>query len=161
MSMKISHHIYSHSWKPSQSFFLQDIAYPHSALLTCNFLEQKVVPVMGWISYSPDMNPTDQFFNILGRRVAAENLRAWGELVLILREEWEQILPRKICTFIRSMFARCRECIEANGGYTRYWRFNFHCLYSCTRHPTVTYWSWVHFLLNQFPRNSNHMAKWL
>ena len=75
---------------------------------------------INWVPYSPDFNPIEHLWDILGRRVARREPQTRGELIRILQEEWKVIPQAAIRELIRSMRNRCVEAVAANGGHTRY-----------------------------------------
>ena len=105
---------------PQVNIFQHDNARPHAARLTKDFLTEEEVPVMPWVPYSPDQNPIEHLWDELGRRVYARNPASRQALIICLQEEWEAIPQAFIQKLIHSMRNRCRMCIEANGGHTRY-----------------------------------------
>lgn len=105
---------------PELSIFQQDNARPHAARLTRAFLEENEVPVMEWVPYSCDMSPIEHLWDILGKRVALRGPQNHRDLIRVLREEYEAIPQLQIRKLVRSMSSRCRECVYANGGHTRY-----------------------------------------
>ena len=69
----------------------------------------------------PDLNPIEHVWDLLKRRVRAlvqqHNLAALERDVNLV---WANINQRDIVHYVRSMRARCRAVIAANGGHTRY-----------------------------------------
>ena len=75
-----------------------------------------------WPAQSPDLNPIENLWDELQRRLRKRNPRPANkhELYTALKEEWERI-PRKIYKkLIDSMPRRVQECIEKNGSPTSY-----------------------------------------
>jgi len=105
---------------PDLRIFQQDGARPHAARATRDFLNDEEIQVLNWVPYSPDFNPIEHLWDILGRRVARREPRTRGELIRILQDEWEIIPQAAIRELIRSMRNRCVEAVAANGGHTRY-----------------------------------------
>lgn len=102
--------------------FMQDNARPHTARVSMNFLEEEGIEVFDWPARSPDLNPIEHVWDILGRRVRGRQHppSTVGELREALVEEWGAIPQNDIRSLIRSMPNRCMECIDAHGGHTRY-----------------------------------------
>jgi len=78
-------------------FFQQDNAPIHTAKDTKDWMSQKQVKVLSkWPAQSPDLNPIENLWGELQRRVRKRNLRPANkhELYVALKEEWETI-PRK------------------------------------------------------------------
>ena len=71
---------------------MHDNARPHTARLTQNYLARHNVNVLQWPACSPDMNPIEHFWDILGRR-ARENyvINNINDLRAALIQEWNAI----------------------------------------------------------------------
>lgn len=102
--------------------FMQDNARPHTARVSMNFLQEEGIHVMDWPARSPDLNPIEHCWDMLGRRVRARNQlpRSVADLRTALLEEWVAIPQNDIDRLIRSMPNRCVECANARGGHTSY-----------------------------------------
>jgi len=104
-------------------FFQQDNAPIHTAKDTKDWMSQKQVKVLStWPAQSPDLNPIENLWGELQRRVRKRNLRHANkhELYLALKEEWETIPRKTYKKLIDSMPRRVHECIERCGGPTSY-----------------------------------------
>lgn len=101
---------------------MQDNARPHTARIVSEYLQNSAINVMRWPSRSPDLNPIEHLWDIMGRRLrllnpAPETLEALAEA---LREIWNGIDQDQIRRLIESMGRRCGAVIQARGGNTRY-----------------------------------------
>lgn len=105
-----------------QGFIFQDDnARPHRAAVVEDFHERNMDYVhMRWPSRSPDLNPIEHAWDLLGRAVRMRRPNNVEELKLALMQEWANLPQAKIQRLIRSMRSRCQSVIDANGGPTRY-----------------------------------------
>lgn len=99
-----------------------DNARPHRARVVNNFLQQQEVIRMDWPARSPDLNPIEHLWDVLGRRLRENHPPAadLNQLFMFLEQEWQAIPQMTPRTLVQSMRLRCLECIEANGGHTRF-----------------------------------------
>lgn len=106
-----------------QGFLLMhDNARPHTANVTTNFLREENLAVMDWPARSPDLNPIEHVWDILGRQIRALPNRPQDKeaLIIALKDQWNNIDQNVIQTLVSSMKKRCEECIRARGGNTSY-----------------------------------------
>ncbi|GFW89119.1 transposable element Tc3 transposase [Trichonephila clavipes] len=77
---------------------------------------------MDWPAYSPDLNPIEHVWDMLGRRIAARQLSptCLSELRRALLDEWCNIPQYQIDNLILSMLRRCKTCIASSGRHTPY-----------------------------------------
>lgn len=101
---------------------VQDNARPHTARLSMQYLEDESIEVMDWPARSPDLNPIEHVWDILGRRVRERNPPPTNvqQLREALVEEWHGIPQGVIQHIVLSMPQRCQECIRSRGGQTHY-----------------------------------------
>eukprot|EP00745_Piridium_sociabile_P000076 TRINITY_DN10041_c0_g1_i11.p1 TRINITY_DN10041_c0_g1~~TRINITY_DN10041_c0_g1_i11.p1 ORF type:complete len:150 (+),score=14.04 TRINITY_DN10041_c0_g1_i11:430-879(+) len=104
------------------AIFQDDNAPAHRARVVTDFLEQHHVVRMAWPACSPDLNPIEHLWDILGRCIRSNHPPAanLARLVEILRMEWAAIPQDSLRTLVHSMRRRCQACIQAHGGHTRY-----------------------------------------
>ncbi|XKL64660.1 hypothetical protein PGB90_004746 [Kerria lacca] len=100
----------------------QDNARPHVAASTKAFLGEVGIRTMNWPACSPDLNPIEHVWDMLGRRLRNRNLQPNSllELSNALIEEWGTIAQDDIRSLIQSMPERCSAVIAARGGNTKY-----------------------------------------
>ena len=84
------------------------------------------VQSLTWPPKSPDLNPIDHMWDSLENRIrnCPVQPRTRKELQIALHEEWVHFPQYKIQRFIASMRKRCRACIAAREGHSRYWIVN-------------------------------------
>ena len=100
---------------------MHDNARPHVARICRQFLNRNNVNVLPWPSVSPDMNPIEDIWDYLGRKVRARgNVQNLKDLENALIHEWNNIPNVVIRRYVRSMRGRLAACINSRGGHTRY-----------------------------------------
>ncbi|GFX22174.1 transposable element Tc1 transposase [Trichonephila clavipes] len=102
--------------------WMDDNARPHRARLVENMLEAETIQRMEWPACSPDLNPIEHVWDILGRLIAAQ-LRPPAtvrDLEIALLEEWNSIPQSLIDNLIASMENRCAAVLAVRGDHTPY-----------------------------------------
>lgn len=101
---------------------MHDNATPHTARVTQQYLDEVNIPVMEWPAVSPDANPIEHVWDMLGRRIRSRVPAplTLNELRQALLEEWELIPQEDITHLILGMPRRMRAIVNARGGNTRY-----------------------------------------
>lgn len=99
-----------------------DNAPPHRARLVDAFLQQVQINRMDWPANSPDMNPIEHAWDMLGRRVRENHAPPANlqQLLVLLQQEWQAIPQANLANIVHSMRDRCNECRQNRGGYTHY-----------------------------------------
>ena len=103
-------------------FIYQDDNAPaHRAGVVLDYHEENVNYFhLNWPSKSPDLNPIEHAWDILGKRLREREPRRREDIYPILAEEWHAIPQAKIQRLIRSMRSRMEAVIENQGSFTRY-----------------------------------------
>ncbi|GFY35875.1 transposable element Tcb1 transposase [Trichonephila clavipes] len=116
-------HVIPYAGAIGDSFVFQnDNARPHRAHLVENMLEAETIQRMEWPACSPDLNPIEHVWDMLGRRIAAR-LRPPAtvrDLEIALLEEWNSIPQSLIDNLITSMENRCAAVLAVRGDHTPY-----------------------------------------
>lgn len=102
--------------------FQQDNASIHKSVATMSWLQSKQIPVLDWPACSPDLNPIENIWGWLTRKVYA-NGRQFdnvNELKDAIRKEWEEMPLHYTQKLVLSMKNRLIEVIRTNGGQTKY-----------------------------------------
>ena len=72
--------------------FMHDNARPHSAAITKQFLATNNLNVLDWPANSPDLNPIEQVWDELGRRVQRNHaIHTVNDLATALQVEWANL----------------------------------------------------------------------
>ncbi|GFU91449.1 transposable element Tcb2 transposase [Trichonephila clavipes] len=82
-----------------------DNAHPHRANIVHECLQSEVITRMDWPAYSPNLNPIEHVWDLLGRRIAARQPppTCLPELRRALFDEWCNIPQDQIDNLILSM----------------------------------------------------------
>jgi hypothetical protein len=102
--------------------YMQDSARPHIAGIVNQYFDQVGIVRMNWPARSPDLNPIEHLWDIVGRKI--RNLQqppaTLPELRLKLTQVWEEFEQEEVRNVIDSMPRRMRAVINARGGNTSY-----------------------------------------
>lgn len=102
--------------------FQHDNASIHRAKVTKEWLEAQNIDVMAWPALSPDLNPIENLWGILARRVYAGGRQYLNAATLknAIYEEWSHLTLQDIQPFALSMPNRIFDVIRLNGNKTKY-----------------------------------------
>jgi transposase len=116
----ILHGFFTTSDLPAHFRFQQDNAPAHRSWIVLQMLEDLNVPILPWPAHSPDLNPIEHVWDILGRRMQHRVYENLNQLFDALQEEWDAIPQEELDYLIDSMPRRVGSVIEKHGGHTRY-----------------------------------------
>ena len=102
--------------------FQHDNARPHVARVVNNFLRQHNVQTLPWPAVSPDLSPIEHVWDEMESMLRRQPNQptTLPQLAQALDQIWNNIPQATFNHYVGSMRRRCRECINANGGHTRY-----------------------------------------
>ena len=99
---------------------MDDNARPHRSRAVTAYLRSEAVTSVPWLTMSPDLNPLEHTWDMLGRRVPAREppVLSIRQLEAALHREWQQLSQQDIRRLTGGM--RRRAVIKTREGYTRY-----------------------------------------
>lgn len=101
---------------------MQDNARAHSARCVTEYLDEVGIGKLNWPACTPDGNPVEHVWDMLGRRVRGRAVAATtiNHLRVALQEEWQNIPQNDIRELISGMGRRMQAIVRARGGNTKY-----------------------------------------
>ena len=102
--------------------FMDDNARPHRARVVTQCLEAHGIEHMDWPAKSPDLNPIEHVWDMMGRAIEELEVQPNGlqQLGVALEAVWNALDVRDVNRLINSMRQRCQAVIAAGGGHTCY-----------------------------------------
>ncbi len=101
--------------------FQQDLAPAHTAKGTKSWFNGHGVTVLDWPANSPDLNPIENLWGIVKRKMRDTRPNNADELKATVKETWASIPPQQCHKLITSMPRRIEAVIKAKGAPTKYW----------------------------------------
>ncbi|WP_425495306.1 transposase [Paenibacillus tengchongensis] len=104
----------------TRPIFMDDNAIPHRVSAVIELMRQDAIDTLPWPARSPDLNPIEHLWDVLGRSVRQREppVQTLDELTAGLHEEWQRIPQNQIRRMIQGMRRRLEAVVR--GGYTRY-----------------------------------------
>lgn len=102
--------------------FMDDNARPHRARRVQNVLEEAHVQRLDWPANSPDMNPIENVWDMIGRAIFRRQNppTTRQELIIAVEEEWNTIPQQQLNNLILSMPRRVNSLLQNRGSHTGY-----------------------------------------
>ncbi len=104
-------------FKDADFIFQQDLAPAHTAK---SWLNDHGVGMLDWPANSPDLNPIENQWGILKRKMRNKRPKNADELKATVKETWASIPPQQCHKLITSMPRRIEAVIKAKGAPTKY-----------------------------------------
>jgi hypothetical protein len=85
-------------------------------------LRDESITTLPWHARSPDLNPTEHIWDIIGCRVKERTppVQSLNDLEQTLHQKWQRLTQVQIRRLVGSMRKRLAAVIRVNVGYTHY-----------------------------------------
>ena len=96
-------------------FFMQDGASMHTSMPTIQAIGPYMNILPGWPPNSPDLNPIEMLWAIIGRRLAGKDFGTTAELDAEVKRIWAELAQDTIDRLVQSFRSRLELCLACNG----------------------------------------------
>ena len=103
-----------------QYHFMHDNDPKYTSGLVKHWLKQKTIQTLRWPSFSLDLNPIENLWDELERRVKKHQRKNLEELELQLIQEWNNIQLSVVEKLVDSVASRLYVCVKMKGYPTKY-----------------------------------------
>ncbi|GMF24271.1 unnamed protein product [Phytophthora fragariaefolia] len=120
----VSEHLlpFAHKHYGTDFVLMQDNASIHSSNETIMFFQEIGVQLLDWPARSPDLNPIENVWAILARKVYThgKQYNSVSELTAAVMQAWDSLMIKELQDLLGTMPARCFEVARKNGDKTHY-----------------------------------------
>lgn len=113
---------FKNKYRRRKFIFQQDNASIHRSVETKAWFSSKKIDVLSWPARSPDLNPIENIWGIIVRRIYANRKQYDNveQLKVAVSEAWESLDKNLLKNLVESMPNRIYQVIERSGGVTKY-----------------------------------------
>ncbi len=108
-------------YRDADFIFQQDLAPARTAKGTKSWFNDHGVTVLDWPANSPDLNPIENLWGIVKRKMRDTRPNNADDLKAAIRATWASIIPEHCHRLIASMTCRINAVMHVKGGPTKYW----------------------------------------
>ncbi|MGH0154757.1 UNVERIFIED_CONTAM: hypothetical protein FKN15_033937 [Acipenser sinensis] len=83
-------------------------------------MEDHQIKTLSWPAQSPDLNPIENLWNVIKRKMDGHKPSNKAELLEFLRQEWHKVTQQQCERLVESMPRRMKAVLENQGYSTKY-----------------------------------------
>ena len=111
---------YAEENMPLVQRFQHDNDPKHTSRVVTEWLQSNEVRILKWPAQSPDLNPIENLWEIVDRKIRTQNYTRKENLSDAVIREWQNISKETIDSLIGLMHRRCEAVIKNKGYPTKY-----------------------------------------
>ena len=104
----------------AEKHLIDDSAPCHRSKSVMNYKYNKGISCLDWPGNSPDLNPIENLWAIIKRKLARKVIKSKRELIEALLNAWKDFDTSTLNKLIDSMPQRIKDVYNRNGGSTKY-----------------------------------------
>ena len=116
----LSSNLASNMAKLQADVFQDDSAPCHRSRVVKSWIQENEYTVLDWPGNSQDLNPIENVWAILKRKLKMTTISNRKALILVAKTKWSEISPDLLRNLSKSMPKRIEMVIKAKGGATKY-----------------------------------------
>ena len=105
---------------PNSTIWMDDNAPCHRACIVKQWMVSEQRETMSWPAQSPDLNPIENAWAELKRRIECKNVNSLDELWNLSKIEWQEMQESFLVNLVESMPRRIAAVLKVKGGHTKY-----------------------------------------
>ena len=92
--------------------WMQDNAPSHRAKKVQNYFSRKKIKLLKWPPYSPDLNPIENLWGSIKRKIALRSPKTKNEIRKIAKQEWKRLSNSEVNELYLSMPRRIKAVLK-------------------------------------------------
>lgn len=104
----------------NEFIFQQDGAACHTSKKSTKWLSENEIPLLKWVSSSPDLSPIETLWHVMKKRLRANPARSVQELRERLQNIWDNFTPEECQNLVNTLPRRIRAVIQNKGDVTQW-----------------------------------------
>ena len=113
--LKLHMHVYQ-----CQILFMQDRAHCHRSKVAKNFLDNKIIELLGRLGNNPDLNSIENLWTSMKNKASEKQPSSGTELVNAIKEVWVKEISKEYCQNLIKRMPRIKAVMRSRRGHIKY-----------------------------------------